>query len=805
MKSPHAEYSPNHEINFREFLRRVWRHKFLFLASLIVFVALGIAYLKIIPPTYKATTTILIDPSSTNRYFGESQYMDGGMGLVETEKNLFNEMNILKSVNIVEQSLVDLDFKVSYHTKTPLLEREHYQDFPYEVELMDESRQLLNTELFIQPISSDSYRIKVEASEYSIEDPVNNKVEFHENLLTHSAIYRFGSRAQSDMYDFIVHKRIDSFPADEFLNKQMFFTVHHLDDLVNLYRSKLDIAQVDVQASVIEVSAKGNVVQKEIDFLDQLTSNYIDTKIEDRNKIATSKESFIKEQLASISDSLSKAERSLEIFRREANAVNLTQSGMHALDKFQELQSKQAQAQLNLKYYRSLLEYLQDSNGVHQIIAPSVVGINDALLNENLLELKRLSTDRTRMSYLKGPKSYDLEILDKQIVNTRAALEENVRNLIASSQMALNDHNTRISTLERTIDLLPSSEKKLINYQRKTKLYENLYNYLNQELAKTGIARAEDLPDITTLNHARMVGDGPVAPHPLLILLLSALLGLLLPTSYVALKGEDDVVLSGVKMLEASTDIPILAQIAADPEAKKSDTIVATHWQAKESLRDLHANIKFFMPDYWQKVTAITSTVPGEGKTFTAANLALSMASAGNDVLLIDADFRNPQLSKHLGIKPTQNLSSYLNGWVTHPSEIIQNHDKYPKLDFITTHAATTNPHRLIQNPRFEFLVLSLKDEYDHIILDCPAVGLVSDYLLMSHLVDIHLFVMKHKVSKASYVEGIEKFKAKGKIENLYLVLNGVPGKQLKHGYFSYDSDSQEAPQKSAIRRSISA
>ncbi len=807
MKREHSNQRTFTEINLHDFLRRVWKYKYLFVLSILFFVGAGIGYLYITPPVYKATSTLLIDANGSSRIFGESQSLNGGVGLIETDKNIYNEMNILKSVALIEKTVKDLDLTTSYYMKDMFKTRELYDQFPFSVKVLEESPLIINVPVFIQPISKDSYRIIIQESEYDIQRD-GGIIDQVDGMVTHSAIHKFGEPATSPYYNITLNQIGDHFPADQFVGKELFFTFRTIDEVVNSYQNKLEVLQVDLESSILELVSTGEVAKKEIDFLNKLSLNYIDSKIDERDQIAAGKESFIKQQLESITDSLTKAERSLELFRREANAVNLTQSGTNALEKFQQLQSDQAQAQLNLKYYRSLLEYLQDSSSLNQIIAPSAVGISDPLLNENLLDLKRLTAEQTRMRYLKGPQSYDLEILNRQISNTREVLEENVRNLIASSTLALNDYNSRIQTLERTLDLLPSSEKRLLNYQRQTKLYENLYTYLSQELAKTGIARAEDLPDIETLNHARMDGNGPISPIPFLVLTLFGLVGLTIPAVYVTLKKDENILISGVEELEANTSLPILSQIALDPGMNKDagETIASSHWQTKESFRDLHANLKFFMPDYWQKITAVTSTVPGEGKTFSALNLAMSMASAGNDVLLIDTDFRNPSLSRSMGVKPSQNLSSYLHGWVEDPNQIIQSHDKYPKLDYITTHAAHSNPHRLIQNPRFEFLILSLKDEYDHIILDCPAVGLVSDYLLLSHLADIHMFVMKQDVSQISYIENIEKLKVKGNLENLFLVLNGVPGKDLKHGYFSYDSNiRQQAPKKSAIRRALSA
>lgn len=785
--------SPPAEFNLRDFFHKAWEHKFWYILSLAVFGAIALLYIKWAPPRYEVDASILVDAKGTGRTFGESQFVDGGVHLIETEKNLYNEMNILKSVNLVRQTVEDLHFQVSYFAKDRFRTREHYKDYPVTVRVQPTGRQLVNTPLQIEILSEETYRIIVDEKEHYILERTTqgNVIPIKQNILLLSE-HRFGEIAQTDYYNVIIERNPNSLHDETFEEKELFIVVHPWDDLVRSYQQRTEVNQVDLQASILHLSIKGEVLQKEIDFLNQLNKNYIESKLEERNEIASNKIRFIENQLASITDSLNRAERSLELFRKNSSTVDLTQTGANALSKYEELQSSQAQAQMNLNYYNSLLDYIKDSSGINQIVAPSVVGIDDVLLNENLLELKRLNSDLARAQFLGGPKSYDGQVIEKQIELTTQNLQENVRNLVASTQLSIRNYANRIAALETTISSLPTQEKKLISYERSTKLYENLYNYLSQELAKTGIALAEELPDITVLNEARMVGTGPVAPQKKMIMLLAMMLGLVVPSIFVSMRSLPDQTISGHEMIEAHSSVPLLAQIASDPTIKKKDSITAEHWQTKESIRDLHANVKFFLPNYWKKVIAVTSSVPGEGKTFTAANLAMTMASAGNKVLLIDADFRNPSLSRHLGVNPNSNFSTYLNGWTDHSEDIIRTHHRYRKLDYITTSAASINPHRYLQNPKFEFLIINLKDEYDHIIIDCPAVGLVSDYLLLFHLADIHLFVTKYKSTKLSQLEELEKFKEKGDVKNLFLVLNGVPGKKLKHGYFSYDASIEQ-------------
>src|SRR5690606_219045 len=98
--------------------------------------------------------------------------------------------------------------------------------------------------------------------------------------------------------------------------EELYFMVHDLNDLVRSYQERMSINQVDLQASILNINIEGEVLEKEIDFLNHLTTNYIDSKFAERNEIATNKVSFIENQLASITDSLTQAERSLELFRK---------------------------------------------------------------------------------------------------------------------------------------------------------------------------------------------------------------------------------------------------------------------------------------------------------------------------------------------------------------------------------------------------------------------------------------------------------------------------------------------------------
>ncbi|MCB0584223.1 MAG: AAA family ATPase [Phaeodactylibacter sp.] len=777
------------DLNLAGLVKKIWEKKFLFAASVILCVGIAYIYGKVVPPIYAVKTTLLIDSSGNSRKLGDSKYVEGGVGLIDMEKNLSNEMGILKSYSLMEKTVKDLDFQVSYYTGKWYKEREAYGYFPFEVELIDSSAQMFGARFYVELLSDQRYRLSVAAKEFDVSNPATGTTRTVERNFEFSDVFFFGKEVAHDYFHFIIKKPDYKVVPEDFEGQELSFQIHSISGLAKAYASKLDVSQVDIKASILKLTSQGQIPKKEIDFLTKLTDHYIKSKLDERDEIALSKETFIREQLAGVTDSLAKAELRLEAFRSRAQAVNLTQTATNALNQVQDLQSTKAQLELKVKYYNSLLQYLSDTSSIDKIIAPSVAGIDDPLLNENLLELKRLYSERSRLKYFKGEKSYDLEIIEQQIKATTRSLRENLKNLINSSMLGLNNLDNQILSYEGTISQLPSNEKQLLNYQRKSNLYENLFNYLSQELAKTGIARAEDIPDTKVLDTPRMVGDGPVEPQKGMLMILGFLIGLILPLGLVIIQHSMDEKVQDISQLEASSKIPVAASIAHDySEVKPTLTNdVQLEWQVQESFRDLVAKIQFLITDPKKNVIGLTSTVPDEGKTFCALNLGINFARGGKKTLLIDSDFRVPSQMKEDGALKKYGLSDYLKGEDITVDDIIHVNEFTPNLHYIPTRIEQNfNPQELLTSPRLEPLILGLKDSYDYIIVDSPAVGLVSDFLLVSKLLDIQLFVIRRKVSKLSFLHGLEKLIKKGKMKNTFLIFNDAIGKSFKYGYGDY-------------------
>ena len=214
----------------------------------------------------------------------------------------------------------------------------------------------------------------------------------------------------------------------------------------------------------------------------------------------------------------------------------------------------------------------------------------------------------------------------------------------------------------------------------------------------------------------------------------------------------------------------------------------------------------------------ITSTIKGEGKTFTALNLSISFSIMNKKVLLIGADMRNPQLHNYLKIKKNQHgLQDYLyDVSVDWRNTVNKNYLDNLDLDIILSGAIPPNPAELLSNGRLEKLMNEAKKEYDFIIIDTPPTLLVTDTLVISHLVDTTLYVVRADYTPKKILEFSVNLSDKGKLRNMAYVINNVGanykgyssyGYNYKYNYaygygYGYDSDSET--KKSLLKKVLS-
>ena len=251
--------------------------------------------------------------------------------------------------------------------------------------------------------------------------------------------------------------------------------------------------------------------------------------------------------------------------------------------------------------------------------------------------------------------------------------------------------------------------------------------------------------------------------------------------------------IQNANQIEQRTNIQIVANIAHYTSNNGLSVSHISQWRVEESFRDLSVNLKFLIPKSRNCVIGVTSTIPNEGKTFCAINLGIILAEGGKKVLIIDADLRNPSLVNETEEIKEKGLSNYLKGEVKSVNDIIHTHKELSNLHYIPTKVADNNIHELLSGAKMQSLVHDLKDEYEFIIIDAPAIGLVSDYLLVSSIIDINLFVLRRKFSKISFIADFDKLRSLKEMNNSYIIFNDALGKDYKYGYYKMYKESNNS------------
>ena len=198
------------------------------------------------------------------------------------------------------------------------------------------------------------------------------------------------------------------------------------------------------------------------------------------------------------------------------------------------------------------------------------------------------------------------------------------------------------------------------------------------------------------------------------------------------------------------------------------------------------------------KVVFVTSTVKGEGKTFTSVNLALTLANPKKKAIIIGSDIRNPQLQRYNPArKGLTGLTEYLYNDDTKLEDIVHVSSFNPYLDVIYSGMIPPNPTELLSNGRYEILLSELKDKYEYIILDTAPLLLVTDTFLIAELSDVTIYVSRSKYTEKALLEFANSNIDQKKIKNVGFVLNDVSRENLgysnKYGY-GYNQHTELGP-----------
>lgn len=757
-------------INWRKYLFLFIRNWYWFLIALGI--ALGIAFFKIryTIPKYQATSTMIIQDEEN------AEDVLGGLRAVRywrRQTDMANEKAKLSSFTTLKRAVDSLKQNIFWTAHGRIRVRPLYEDSRFNVNILSNSVDWYkDQEWFIDYIDTSKYRIYQENVIDTIL-PLNSVV----NLFDWKFIISLNTKGSGyPTYSFVVNDPIT---------------------LTKSYKQKLIVEADEREGTVITLHSIGPVGEREVDFLNALCHTYILSELERKQKIAENTFVFIDDQIDVILDSLHQAENQLLTYRLSNNVINLSREGEIAYERLKKFYEQRTQLKLKENYYAYLKKYIEERNDPQTIIAPTLAEAQDQVLIAAVTELQELYEERENLDFTVKENNPGLTSINDRIRAVRLRIIEIIKGLIENNQLTMEQLETEEQAIINQLKTLPLSEQQLLNITRKYDLYNEFYTYLLQRRAESGIQKASAVSNARILDPARYDQLVPVGTKRMNLLLMALALGLLIPAGILLLTDVLDSRIRERDDILNNTDIPIIGTIGHATNAGILPVKDDLKSSFTETLRRIRTNLTFALKDKDQKMIMVTSSISGEGKTFTAANLATIIAMNNQKVLLVGCDLRKPALHKIFNITNDIGITTFIIGEKELNEIVFQTN--IDNLFLMPAGPVPPNPAELIETIKMKELFERVREEYDYIIIDTPPIALVADALSVATYADFTLYLVRQNHSHKDVLEIANAMKQEEKLPKIYLLINDIRpsrnmgmyyyygyGKEYNYGYYDY-------------------
>lgn len=765
---------------------------------LVLFVAIGLAFLlnKFSLPAYKISSSILIREKSIQPERGDAaNYLNSS--LIGKNQNFQNELWVLKSSPVIEQTIANLDLTVSYYSKKGFQYVDAYKTAPFKIIYLRNHPQPVGIRFKLTFLSQSYFLLEAESGKASFYNFETGKITHKKEKWHFRSNGNFDELIQTEDMAFIVQRDTTcGVPVREF--STWGFNIRTISSLGNEVSRNMNFMIVDRLATVIEIDLKINSEQKGIDILNEMMNVYSGQNLSRKNHIASITIDYIEKQLAEITDSLNRTEENLQRFRSSNQLLNLTEQANGISEQYMDLQNQLAELLTRKRYYDYVAGYIEKNDSYSNMIVPASIGISDPLLNNLMQELITAQSQRSNLIENNQEKNPLVQKLTIRIENTKKTISDNIAAVVKTTTISIDEMNKRISKIEGEISRIPLTQRKLGTIERKFRLNDAIYNYLLEKHAEAKITKASNLPDEIIIEPARMVGLEPVSPNKKLNYLIALVFGIIFPFGYLTLKTALNNKVETQEDIELITDRPLLGIISHNTHKSSDVMLENTRSNIAESFRSLRTNLDFYVRSGHKKVILITSSIEREGKTFVAKNLAMSYAQLGRKTILVNFDLRKPGLYFDKVNPPEDGLSSYLIN-KCNLQEIIRK-SPHEKLDFIHAGILPPNPAELIALEKTEKLLAELRSIYDIIILDTAPLAQVTDAYLLIHHAELKVIVVRQNYTLKKIFSLILKDLQLKKVTNVCVVLNDNRVYTNQYGYgYGYNNGKEVKKKKNGI------
>ena len=742
-----------------------------FVLSLIICLGLAAIYLRYKTPVYQAYAKMLIkDEDNSSR--GRNSIMNAAtLGTITNSAGIDNEMEILKSRSIAEQAVRDLKLYTTYRTQGRVKETLLYKNQPITVDLDPAHLEKLAAPINLQILCEDnSYHVTGTVGLAGAIDKTIAKLPA--SLSTSEGTLTFTSNTTEPVK-----------PGTTLL-----VTIRSPKVASYKYAGSLSVGQSSKTTTIAQLVLNDEIPQRAVDYLKQLIVCYNRQANEDKNEVAVRTEAFINSRLEKINAELGNTEGQLEAYKRAHNMVELKMNAGQAMSNQSAYDQKLAEANTQVALINSLNEEMNSTAGTYKTL-PSNVGLADAGTQQMINRYNELALERNRLLRSASENSPTVTPLTAQLDELQASIQSSLNQTRKNYEIQRNSIAQQFNKYSAQVGATPEQERMLTQIGRQQDVKSGLYLMLLQKREENSISLA------ATADKGRLIDEptaaGKVSPKSSMIMLIALLLGLAIPALILFLMSFFRYKIEGHDDVARLTKLPILADVAVASETAKTKADIVVHEnknnQMEEIFRAMRTNVQFMLAEN-EKVILFTSSTSGEGKTFNAANLAVSFALLGKKVILVGLDIRKPRLAelfeiddhKH-GITPL--LTHDNPTWEQIQAQVLPSGINN-NLDLLLAGPIPPNPTELIARTSLEVIFEHLRENYDYILIDSAPVGLVTDTLQIGRVADATVYMCRADYTPKESFNLINSLDADKKLPKMSIVLNGIDMSKKKYGYY---------------------
>lgn len=755
-----------------------------FVLSLIICLSAAAIKLRYTTPMYQSYAKLLIkDDNNGGRRGGRSYIANSStLGMMTNTEGIDNEMEILKSTQLATEAVKQLKLYTVYTLEGHIKDHLLYKNQPVNVDL-----DMAHIETLKRPISlvidkDENGKLHVTGTyTYVPEDPDKPSKTYAINrtfdalparIITSVGIITFTANTLSPM------------PED----RNELVTIYPPKMIAGKYSGALTVNQLSKSTSIAGLTLTDEMPQRANDYLKQLVFSYNMQANEDKNEIAMRTEQFINSRLEKINTELGATEGSLEATKRQYKIVSPEATGTLGFTNTDQFTQKLADMDMQIELLHSLQQYMNEPGNKYQTL-PSNVGLNDAAASTLINDYNKIVMERNRLLRSANENSPTITPLTAQLDDLSSSIRRAMTQVQRNAQIQRNSIQQEFNRYSSMIYSSPEQERVLNQIGRQQEVKSGLYLMLLQKREENSISLA------ATADKGKLIDDpvsfGQISPKKSIILLIALVIGLAIPTIVLFLINFFRYKIEGHEDVARLTTLPIIGDVAIASETAKTKADIVVHENKnnvmEEVFRSIRSNIQFMLKED-QKVIMFTSTTSGEGKTFTAANLAVSFALLGKKVLVMGLDIRKPRLTnlfelkdKNIGIT---NLLVHDNPTHEDICANILNSGVNRNLDIMPAGPIPPNPAELVSRESLDNIFAALRKEYDYIIVDTAPVGLVTDTLMIARVADLTVYMCRADYTPKSSFEFINSLSAQKKLPQISIVINGIDMSKKKYGYY---------------------